>query len=328
MFCFKCGKKLPDNAMFCNYCGAKVPQKPAETLHVEQETVENKNAAIPQSVQRSYSTSAVGSNQKTSKSLPVVIGTSALLIVTVIVVLIVFATNIGKSSNNDAINSFGTSNGVSGSGNVNSGNTLTDTVTLKQFLDSGPKVGFYGTPNKSDYPLIYLFEDGKVYAVCPWTEKYEKYFHENYSLGRNDGAVTWGDIAKMSDDELLEFARKNKQLNFMHYYKIESIESFDAKVAIKMFFVTGDYTLHIYTDSTGNNFVREKIEVEYEYENYISSSTFSIAGGIRSSSKKAVIYDSTFIGLDNGGDSMLYFRTDGNLTIVPDKLGTEGVETD
>lgn len=87
---------------------------------------------------------------------------------------------------------------------VNHNVTLTGKVTLKKFLDSGPKVGFYGK-----YPLdknskpekMYLFEDGKIYLVYS--------FDEN-GTATDDYQLTWGEISKMSDDELLAHARKYK----------------------------------------------------------------------------------------------------------------------
>lgn len=134
MFCFKCGKNLPDNALFCNYCGAKISTKPAETPPVEQnETAENKNAVAPnksvekmhgvqpqntydpvnaavqQSVQQPYSTPAEGNSQKKNMGLPITIGASALFIVAAIILLIIFIANNDKSSNDNAANSPSTS---------------------------------------------------------------------------------------------------------------------------------------------------------------------------------------------------------------------------
>lgn len=134
MFCFKCGKQLPDNALFCNYCGTKIPQKATETPPpiVQNETVENKstfasnetaeekqaeqpqntyspvNVVATQSTQQTYSTPAVENGQKKSLVLPIVIGASALAVVTAIIVLIIFVANIGKNNNDDAVNTSST----------------------------------------------------------------------------------------------------------------------------------------------------------------------------------------------------------------------------
>lgn len=134
MFCFKCGKQLPNNALFCNYCGAKIPQKAIKTSAVVQnEALENKNsvasnetaekkqaeqaqnmyntvsAATPHTVQQPYSVLVERKGQKKSMVLPIVIGASALAIVAAIIVLIVFVANIGENNNDNATNSFSTS---------------------------------------------------------------------------------------------------------------------------------------------------------------------------------------------------------------------------
>ena len=83
----------------------------------------------------------------------------------------------------------------------------TKTVTLKQFLDSGPKVGFedYNLPLDKDDVVdkMYLFEGGKVYYVQSYDEYYQK---------TDESKLTWGEVAKMSDKELLAFAEKYKTL--------------------------------------------------------------------------------------------------------------------
>lgn len=100
---------------------------------------------------------------------------------------------------------------------------LTGTVTLKQYLDNGPKVGFYG-----DFPLdkdkkpteMYLFENGKVYFV---------YSFDKYDAVTQEYALTWGEIAQMSDEELLAHARKYMSLhagavkyeNGVYYYEFD-----------------------------------------------------------------------------------------------------------
>ena len=87
------------------------------------------------------------------------------------------------------------------------GRKLSGTVTLKEFLDSGPKVGFYGSfpLDKDNSPYsMYLFENGKVYYVYS--------FDENEQV-TDDYKLTWGEISKMSDKELLEYARKYMTLH-------------------------------------------------------------------------------------------------------------------
>lgn len=80
-----------------------------------------------------------------------------------------------------------------------------DTMTFKEFLDSGPKVGFPKYESELDkdstVSYAYLFEDGKIYIVDA----------KNNSQNQSDDAsLTYGDISKMSDDELIEWAQKNK----------------------------------------------------------------------------------------------------------------------
>lgn len=217
--------------------------------------------------------------------------------------------------------------GSSTYGSGSGGGTRTGTITLKQFLDSGPKVGLIGTPNKSDYPHIYLFENGKIYMVCTWSSYNGFYANDKHGalIKGNDGIVTWGDLAKMTDEELLEFAREHKQLEYIwfggDYGLIEVSEGF----------ATGEYTLHIYTDSTGNNRSYERIEINYEYRNNDWADKYDAVPFIdklKSSTEKAVIYDSIFSGLEDAKGNVLYFRTGENLTIVLDNLGDEGVEVD
>lgn len=206
-----------------------------------------------------------------------------------------------------------------GSGSGGSNNTLTGTVTLKQFLDSGPKVGFVGTPDKSKYPEIYFFENGKIYMVCTW-ETYKGYY-ANDKKGEGKGAITWGDIAKMTDEELLELAREHKQLKYLYYGGRFNIVEGSLELSSR------GYTLHIYTDSTGNNFAYENIEVSFVFDS--GNMMGILSGKLISSSEKAVIYDSSFSGLENeDGNVVLYFRTGENLTIVPDNLGDSGIEVD
>lgn len=220
-----------------------------------------------------------------------------------------------------------------GGSTVNNNGNHTGTVTLKQFLDSGPKVGFtiQGTPNKSEYPYIYLFENGKVYMVCTWQSGE---YCANHEKGQGKGALTWGDISKMTDEELLSFAQEHKQLKFKYPVGFE----YDFYSNGTSRYVTGDYTLRIYTDSTGNNFEYERIEVDQEYfhsnpfvynEEWRKYDFVDLpgVGKLNTYTEKSVIYNSVFSGLTGIGGA-LYFRTGENLTIVVDNLGDEGVETD
>ena len=230
-----------------------------------------------------------------------------------------------------------TSGSGSGGGTVNSNDTRNGTITLKQFLDSGPKVGFVGTPDKAGYPCIYLFENGKVYMICTWKAHGDYYYENGEEKGQKKGAITWGELAKMTDEELLSFAQEHKQLIYSYYADIYD-RAFENESTTK--FTTGYYTLHIYTDSTGNNFAGERIEVDqqYLYRKYTSDTTgewrksTSVSllgiGKLKTSAKKAEIYDSIFSGFEDEEGNILYFRTGENLTIVFDNVGDEGVEID
>lgn len=39
MFCYKCGKEIPDNSLFCSFCGAKLPTGDAAESAPSQEMV-------------------------------------------------------------------------------------------------------------------------------------------------------------------------------------------------------------------------------------------------------------------------------------------------
>ena len=101
--------------------------------------------------------------------------------------------------------------------------TLTGRVTLKEFLDSGPKVGFVAGAyhksvelDKNNTPLgMYLFEDGKIYYVLSFDENGET---------TDDWRLTWGEFSKMSDEELVEYARSYRTL---HYGKSAERFEFD-----------------------------------------------------------------------------------------------------
>lgn len=188
------------------------------------------------------------------------------------------------------------------------------TVTLKEFLDSGPKVAFesrlYEVAKDRTPSYMYLFEDGKVYVVC----------HETNSNGFPDRSakLTYGEIAKMSDTELLEYARKHKQTEYGGYTRI-----------------TSGYTLHVYTDSTGNNREYEEIYVSREKLGDDGwSETYDLFYTLEfTATRQAVVYDSTFTGIvedpyDPDICEGLFFRTDSNLTIILDNVGDKGVEID
>lgn len=297
---------------------------------------------------------------------------------------------------------------------------LTGTFTLSEYLTTGPKVGF--TVRRTE-PLdkdakpdtMYLFEDGKVYYVYAWNE---------YGTASDEDALTWGEIAKMSDEELIEFAQKNKSL---HDIDNEVTFTFDAsdpaffanggllyfdglenhegtftltsvsrnrengipyveldvcsrvgdnqwqkegtvllgvdgnlykgswevgyylyngeygEIQIPNFsyeytrwdheMSTGEYTLHVSTDNTGNSVESEQIRVEMSYDSYDSSvaeqtDLFTIEK-YSAHSIKSTVYDSTFTILSGfNGWNPLIFRIGSNLDIVLDDIGAEGVEVD
>lgn len=211
-----------------------------------------------------------------------------------------------------------------GSNDVYSNTTLTGTVTLKQFLDSGPKVGFVTIPSKPGYPLIYLFEDGKVYMVCTHSSsdgpRANDLIFDNSTLPTN--AIPWSELDKMSDEEMLEYARDHKQLKFV-WYGWNTWTKVDE-------FSTGKYKLHIYTDYTGKSRDYERIEIQYEKgDNYpYGYNSLPDMDRIKTTADKKVINGSIYTGfVDQDGDE-LYFRTGNNLTIVLDKVGDAGVEVD
>lgn len=206
--------------------------------------------------------------------------------------------------------------------------TLTGTVTLAEYLNSGPRVGFYIANtvfDKDMYPdAILLFEDGKMYQVCTWIDENGN-LRANDREGREKGALTWSDISKMTDDELLEFARAHKELEWH-----ESSWGYR--------FNTGEYTLHVYTDSTGN--YREYDQIEIEYQSFRNGEWNQPKVGAYPTNRlrelrTKEIYDSIFSGVCMGSSNYasdydwgLFFRTGSDLTITLDNPGDEGVEVD
>lgn len=208
--------------------------------------------------------------------------------------------------------------------NADDNATLTGTVTLKQFLDSGPKVGFVIIPDKPKYPLIYFFEDGKVYMVCTHSSSDGPRANDSIfkSGSSSDGEIPWSEFDRKTDDEMVEYARSHKQLRFVWYGR-NTWKKVDE-------FSTGEYRLHIYTDYTGVSRAYERIEVHYEDGDHYSSGYSSLPdmGGIKLTADKVVINGSTYSGFADQDGNKLYFRTGNDLTIVLDNIGDEGVEVD
>ena len=93
---------------------------------------------------------------------------------------------------------------MTSSGAVSTKNSKT--ITLNEYLMTGPTVGLVTSTyplDKSSVPEMYLFEDGKVYYV---------YSVDEDGFVTQDSVLTLGQIAKMTDEELLEHARKYKNL--------------------------------------------------------------------------------------------------------------------
>ena len=218
--------------------------------------------------------------------------------------------------------------------NSANGDKLTETVTLKEYLNGVPRVAFMAdvTPDKNSTPsAIYLFENGKVYYVSD---------RKNQYYGMYGGTnLTYGEISRMTDEELLDFAKTHIVPFWGHAMAVGASSS--ATVYLYRFATGGKYTLHIYTDSTGNNREYECISLrmhdfsipasyfdinrvyDNSYEWNISNSILCKFNDIT----QAVIYDSTFSGLTNGKKT-LFFRTGENLTIILDNIGDAGIEID
>lgn len=222
-----------------------------------------------------------------------------------------------------------TSSGQSHNTQTSSGpshNTPT-TMTLKQFLDSGPKVAFCDVLplDKDDKPKrMYLFEGGKVFLV-----EDAEVIYNGLNYKTENHLKTYSEFAKMTDDEILAYAREHVKTS---------------KVPQDMVQYDRNYSLHIYTDNTGNNLKYERIEYETvreikvegenglyvgtgEWERYTSSIEYFDLTTIRS----AVIYDSFFMGpaqIFKNGDAGLFFRVGDGVKITLDHIGDEGVEID
>lgn len=195
---------------------------------------------------------------------------------------------------------------------------LKGNVTLKRFLDSGPKIGFrtIGTPSKNTHPTIYLFEDGKVYMVstvivkgCP-TDNWIFNRHIDPELFDEGSPLTLGDISKMTDEELLEFARAHKTLEWSNGDLYAGVDyHIDGRI-------TDGYSLHVYTDKTGNHTEYEHINIgRVDKTQYIETD-------------QVTIYTSVFSGVKGDADVRLYFRTGEDLTITLDNPGDAGVAVD
>ena len=203
-----------------------------------------------------------------------------------------------------------------GESSANDNSTLSGMVTLAQYLANGPCVGFYsiGEPDKNESPRqMWLFEDGKVYRV--------------FGPRDEEGTVaflTWGEISKMTDEELLDYAREYKALDWGGWTR----------------YPTGEYAICVTTDNTGNNLKYERILVkeceewndpdqewtQHEYCDIVDK------GQSFDTTHTATIYDSVFSGIahisSEGRYYSLFFRTGSDLRITLDNPGDEGVEVD
>lgn len=179
----------------------------------------------------------------------------------------------------------GSSNGENGNGSEYGGFEYEEpqTVTLKEYLDGGPRAFIYGSTkvDKDSRPIkMFLFENGQVYYIY------------NQSHERNN--LTWGEISKMTDEELADYVRNNGEN-------------------------MGEYQLHIYTDSTGNNLEYEGIYCGDNREMTLYPYT-----------NTAIVYDSVFKGFsstDDGGQAS-HYRVNDDITVTLDNIGDEGVEVD
>lgn len=171
MFCFKCGKKLPDNASFCNCCGTKIPTKLAEAPPINQnKAAENKNAAVPyvstekiqveqpkntyttdtQSAQQTHSAPATKNGQKKSIVPLVVIGAIALVVVAAVIVFIIFFAG-GKKDGDNGEHSSNTSNTTTTASEKETA-TTGDTNDAVELIDNVPAAnGHYTTKDLAGY---------------------------------------------------------------------------------------------------------------------------------------------------------------------------------
>ena len=238
---------------------------------------------------------------------------SIIIVLTMLMISLVSCGSVATPDN------YSTNNGSNNNSNIQNNitsNNNSDTITLKDFLNSGSRVGlinYSDPPEKDKYSDIVLFEDGKIYMVCPAIDENGKgisnYYHE-----KSDAMLTWGDVAKMTEKELLDFAESHKSLEWGPY---------DCS------FKSG-YTLHIYTDETGNNRKYESIEVEWVNQYGVQETNNNLENFDTPAS--ATIYDRTFYGVKFanrvGPSSSLLFVTDDNIKIVLDEIGASGVLVD
>lgn len=167
--------------------------------------------------------------------------------------------------------------GKSGDGNSShSDYKQPKTVTLKEYLDGGPRVFFCGYLDeigKDNEPGMILLENGQLY---------ETYYSSGFI------SLKLGEISKMTDEELADYVRNNGEY-------------------------MGEYQLHIYTDKTGNYLEYERVEIEkdgftfypYTFTTTVYDSVFQGFYNINSSSPYGYFYrvnDDITVTLDNIGD--------------------------
>ena len=115
--------------------------------------------------------------------------------------------------------------------------------------------------------------------------------------------LTFGDISKMSDDEI-------------HDYLIgDYCETY----------VDMDYSLELYTDASGNNSYCEDIIVEVEVD--IHSNDYRLEK-IKETSYEAEIYDDYFRGMETSYSGILWYKNVNDLTLCLDEPDTKGIIID
>lgn len=154
--------------------------------------------------------------------------------------------------------------------------------TLSKYLSKENIVIFYGGESikKDEIPSIIFFRNKQ----CAW-----------FVLG-----LTWGELSKLSDEEIIK-----KAIEFMDGDEDKFYDSFV------------DYVLCGMTDDTGNVVKEEAIVYKYGWMDFTAEPT------------SGVIYDSYYYGYKNDYDYSVVVRCkEDTIPFVLDDVNSEGVEID
>lgn len=192
-------------------------------------------------------------------------------------------------------------------------------MSLKQYLDSGARVAIYyheefGKDDRPEY--MYLLEDGNIYYIC------SGFTSAGNPEWRKFDYPTYGEIAKMTEEDLLAYAYEHKTTEV--FYGDDSAMPNESSSVIN----DTKYQLHIYSDKSGNYFEYEKFDFDEKGDLAYHR---SIGGVEFRNLSQFEIYDAVFTLFSDrfeGGDAGICFRTDDKYNLYYDSIGDDGVLVD